>query len=68
MIELKPCPFCGSIAPTVHLSRERDEPKMKWQYQVVCNYNLAGCGSSSGFYDEAIQAVDAWNRRVTDDG
>ena len=66
MEELKRCPFCGATAPTVHISRERDEPKMIWQYQVVCNYNLGGCGASGCFDEEPNVAIESWNRRVND--
>ena len=63
MEKLKPCPFCGETV-SVHLSRERDEPKMAWQYQVVCDFNFYGCGASGCFSEDPSKAIEAWNRRV----
>lgn len=63
MSELKPCPFCGS-REGVHLSRERDNTDMAWQYQVVCDYNFFGCGASGCFNADPKKAVEAWNRRA----
>lgn len=64
--KLKPCPFCGATFG-VHLSRERDTPDMNWQYKVVCDYNLSGCGGSGGFSDDPTRAIEAWNRRTNDE-
>ena len=67
MSELKPCPFCGSKGIAPHLSRERDTPDMAWQYQVVCDFNLGGCGCSGSFSDNPKKAIEAWNRRANDE-
>ena len=64
MAELKPCPFCGASGISVHLSREKGANDTKWQYQVVCNYNLLGCGASGCYSDDPKEAVKAWNRRA----
>lgn len=61
---LRECPFCGATAPTVHLSRDRDDKDMAWQYQIVCNYNLCGCGASGCYSDSPKNAIAAWNRRA----
>lgn len=61
---LLPCPFCGAIAPTVHLSREKNERDTEWQYQLVCDYNLGGCGGSGCFNEDPHKAIEAWNHRV----
>jgi len=65
MSKLKPCPFCGASGISVHLSRERYETEKIWQYQVICNYNLGGCGASACYSGTEIDAINAWNRRAT---
>ncbi len=64
-VKLKQCPFCGKSAPIVCLSREK-EPNTGWQYQVVCDYNFGGCGSSGGFDQDPKKAVAIWNRRISE--
>ena len=63
MIEkIKECPFCGADVPVVQLIKEKNGNN--WQYQIICNYNLGGCGASSCYEKEPEEAVKAWNRRV----
>jgi Lar family restriction alleviation protein len=59
---LKPCPFCGGDEIETYESYgSLDE----WdQWAVVCCANKGGCGTSSGRYDNLIDAIEAWNRRV----
>ena len=64
--KLKPCPFCGGT-DTLCINRETDKWENKpwtYQYQVICDWNSGGCGSSSGFYDSMEDARDAWNERA----
>lgn len=56
--KLKPCPFCGGEA----------SPKLApyiggggCGYIVDCNE----CWSKTGYYSQAAEAIDAWNRRTT---
>lgn len=65
--KLKPCPFCGVEGISLHLSRERDAPQMEWQYQIVCDATLGGCGCSGSFSDNAQEAIKAWNRRANNE-
>ena len=63
---LKPCPFCGGLAIALQVG----EDIYSRQFQVICHWyegETTGCGSASGYYDSLKDAVDAWNRRVTDD-
>ena len=71
-IKLKPCPFCGgtkifvgSVAE-IELTDECDENYDSYnsQFQVVCDFNVGGCGASSGSYRRKTTAIEAWNRRA----
>lgn len=48
--ELKRCPFCNQEASVL---TERED------YRVVCGY----CAASTGCYDTAKEAINAWNAR-----
>lgn len=53
----KPCPFCGKT----------ESIKLKYsntQCQILCDIHKGGCGSSSGYYNSEIEAIDKWNQRV----
>ena len=54
MRELKPCPFCGG---------EATHGKYWHGWIVICSE--CGCKSVYAFSPE--EAIDAWNRRVTDE-
>lgn len=55
MIELKPCPFCGSSRVSLYQIRE--------SWHAECR----NCGaSSSSFADHRDYAAEAWNRRAED--
>lgn len=55
MIELKPCPFCGSEAEPV-----KAHTSYKTPYVIVCK----ACGASVGNFAETKEkAIEAWNRR-----
>lgn len=57
MIELKPCPFCGSPA---HLW-ETYETKYT-QYYVAC----VGCRNQTKLLETKEEAIERWERRTTD--
>ena len=65
--KLKPCPFCGK---TDTLRITYDFSNHKTYKQVVCDWNLDGCGASSGWRechddnDRTKEAVEAWNKRA----
>ena len=54
MVELKPCPFCGSVDVKVHIPYFMDDC-----YMVKC----CGCNCSTAIYKTVNQAIKAWNRR-----
>ena len=54
--ELKPCPFCGGEA-TLWQTLGADRP-----YHILC-----GCGGRVGWFVTEQEAVEAWNRRATDE-
>lgn len=57
-VELKPCPFCGG---------KNIEFCTLGFYSMVCNVNKGGCGASSGYFSTVEKAIEAWNRRVSDE-
>lgn len=61
--ELKPCPFCGGKA-TIRIFRGKDG--WRDRYAVLCRYDEGGCGAESGLYHYEEEAIEAWNRRVTE--
>lgn len=61
--ELKLCPFCGS-EPTIRIFRGKDG--WRDRYAVLCRYDEGGCGAESGLYHYEEEAIEAWNRRVTE--
>lgn len=63
MADLKPCPFCGS-EPTLMVRKGKDG--WRDRYYVLCDYSDGGCGASGGWYHYATEAIEVWNRRVSD--
>lgn len=60
MMELKPCPFCGSR--DVHVRIVKDDDDMEISSQIECY----GC-LSIFYYAEACcheEQIEAWNRRA----
>ena len=55
-MELRPCPFCGGEA-NLYQTFGVDRP-----YHILC-----GCGGRVGWFVTEQEAVDAWNRRTTDE-
>ena len=59
--QLKPCPFCGFNA----LVEEHKFVSLPSSYGVACQ----NCSAQSyQFYNSEEEAIEAWNRRVGNDG
>ena len=54
--KLLPCPMCGSDADVIINQDDR-------QFQVICDARGKGCGSSSGFRKNELEAIELWNTR-----
>lgn len=59
MIELEPCPFCGSSAFLTEYDYAIDNGYVA-THVVECN----GCHATTFEYASPEEAADAWNRRV----
>ena len=57
MIELKPCPFCGN---TAFVSEYLYDPYIT--FFVECN----GCHATTFEFATSAEAIEAWNRRVSE--
>ena len=71
MSELKPCPFCGGEAELdfAHTSFTYTDAFGKARepgffYTVKCGDNVCGC--KIGIYEEPKMAIEAWNRRASE--
>lgn len=60
MLELKPCPFCGSKARFVVSGSVRSRSH---SVEIECT-NILSCGAKQYFFDTEQEAADAWNRRA----
>lgn len=62
MIELKPCPFCGSKAQSDYILNGNNR---RW-YSVICVNSKCRCGvfNTEYGYFNAEDATEAWNRRA----
>ena len=78
MMELKPCPFCGSTYDTFTLSEELSERYNIGQtetypcLQIVNQHNILklSCRCGCRFESEVMYSnefVEAWNRRTKDE-
>lgn len=72
MRELKSCPFCGGQAELdfAHTSFTYTDVFGKARetgffYTVKCRDNVCGC--KIGIYEEPRMAIEAWNRRASDE-
>lgn len=70
---LRKCPFCGKSVASVDTIANHgfiDEDDVRFDYSsthfdVCCNYNLGGCGASTGkHYASPEEAIAAWNASV----
>ena len=55
--ELKPCPFCGNCAIVI---------ESLYGYQIKCR-SIMECGAMTETFDTEEEAIEAWNRRPTDE-
>lgn len=63
MIELKPCPFCGSAARLNYFETGHGREI----YQVICTNEV--CKAATPHEEEKLAAVAVWNRRIySEDG
>lgn len=63
--QLKTCPFCGADEESgVHIDvvESFDELEDDTHYGVICE----NCGARIGYFKILEEAVEAWNRRVSD--
>lgn len=61
MNELKPCPFCGGEAEAIKAHHIFEKP-----YVVICGNKE--CRASLGEFSKTREeAIEAWNRRMTDE-
>ena len=60
MSELKPCPFCGGEAQCITEYCKEVE-------LLVSKVNCTRCGIKTPYQHYANEAIDLWNRRVSDD-
>lgn len=58
MINLKPCPFCGS--DMVAFLPDEEQP---YDHTTLGFIYCSGCGFSSDSYYSEAQAAEKWNRR-----
>lgn len=66
MVELKPCPFCGSQQVDDNIGVQYDESGLsavRYFYSVVCG----NCGCRTALFEQKLNSIEAWNRRVSDD-
>ena len=71
MAELKSCPFCGGKKLSLIMADDRQIPYINKSgkscltpltHYVACG----GCGAKTFYFENCNDAIDAWNRRVTD--
>ncbi len=78
-IELMPCPYCGKDAAEFATAQEMEDctyfedetkcPAFKpfegcTCNKIVCNVQRGGCGASTGYAWDKIQAAMKWNKRA----
>ena len=66
--DLKPCPFCGGKDVEVTNVLET-EPEMAYFGLTKDNWNILckDCYATGGTRRTALEAIEAWNRRVSDE-
>ena len=58
--QLLPCPLCGRSDPVAVVDRRF---AFGFQSAVLCDHEIGGCGTSSGFRDTKKEARKLWNTR-----
>lgn len=69
MKDLKECPFCGKTE-TLKIVKPKDNNiaiSCENNSAVCCDFNKGGCGASSGYRDDAKEAIEHWNYRPEED-
>ena len=59
MAEIKPCPFCGSIATGYSKNLNEKELQAKRIWNLYC----VQCGAGTDYFETTKEAIEAWNRR-----
>ena len=68
MYELKNCPFCGGDAEKRYLKRKKLFASMRFPYNTHYVYvRCKVCGVTSSVYVTIENAIEAWNRRVSNE-
>ena len=62
MAKLKPCPFCGGEAELVDI----DPAGMLGTYDPI-TVHCKECECNTNWFSEEWEAIEAWNRRVSND-
>lgn len=65
--ELAHCPHCGSTGERIHIQVMNDQFGDRYGVVVLCDFELGGCGASSGLRKTEDSAREAWNRRAADE-
>lgn len=81
-MEIKPCPFCGNDAKIVQTGYGTESPNSaKLSFRIECvkcsatapeasgyiSINLSNSGRLNIWHDDRESAIEAWNRRASDD-
>lgn len=64
--ELKPCPFCGGKAERKESYKITGSGRLIPQYCIKCGYERCGLYVVTCNRDTVEEAVEIWNRRVTE--
>ena len=62
-IALKECPFCGGATANMVADDMEDGTEV---YKMVCDTELGGCGGSTQWCDNQLDAILLWNARPED--
>lgn len=62
MAEIKPCPFCGSIA--TDYGRKEVRTDIIDLHQKIWKLYCVQCGAGTDYFETTKEAIEAWNRRI----
>lgn len=62
MINIKPCPFCGSESVSLEIKKDF-RVSAEYIFDMYCHV----CGVSTCGFENPEEAIMAWNRRVSDE-